>query len=93
MAGPGGPTVAGHTAIGADMAMVVRGTGIAQAGPIGAVRCAATAEAATVAVAGFAAASAVVSTEAEASAAVADSTAEVASMAVAATEAAVANLI
>ncbi len=59
------------------MAMVGRETGIAQAGLIGAVRCAATAAAATVAVAGFAAAPAVVSTEAEASTAVVDSMAAV----------------
>src|SRR5208283_4666172 len=42
MAGPGGPTVAGDTAIGADMAMAVRDTGIAPVGPTGAARLAAT---------------------------------------------------
>ena len=74
MAGPVGPTVAGHTAIGADMAMVVRATEIAQAGPIEAVRLAA------MQVAGSAATSAVVSTVAVATALAEGSTVVVASM-------------
>ena len=71
------------------MAMVVRDTEIAQAGPIGAVSLAGMPEAATVAMleAGSAATSAVVSTVVEAPTAVLDSMAAVAAFMAAATEA------
>ena len=49
MGGPVGPTVAADTATGAGMAMVVQETGIAPAGPIGAVRLVGMPEAATAA--------------------------------------------